>query len=56
MFRKIVLLFVFLVLAAPAFAISLDFNESTVGKEKQLSGNILLIFFYRQILIIKIQK
>lgn len=42
MFRKIVLLFVFLVLAAPAFAISLDFNESTVGKEKQLSGNILL--------------
>lgn len=42
MLRKLILLVVFLLLATSAFAISFDFNESTVGREKQLSGNIFL--------------
>ena len=42
MIRKLILFLVFLVLATSSLSISFDFNETKAGKEKQLSGNILL--------------
>ena len=42
MLKKLIFLITLIVLATSSLAISLDFNESKIGREKQLKGNILL--------------
>ena len=42
MLKKLVFLIILIVLTSSALAISLDFNESKIGREKQLKGNVIL--------------
>ncbi len=43
MIRKLIFLIViFIVFASPIMSLSFDFNETTAGKDKQLSGNLIL--------------
>ncbi|MBI2507668.1 PKD domain-containing protein [Candidatus Woesearchaeota archaeon] len=42
MLKKLVFLIVLIAFASTAMAVSFDFNESKAGKEKQLSGNLIL--------------
>ena len=42
MLKKLIFLIVLIAFASTTIAISFDFNESKAGKEKQLSGNVIL--------------
>src|SRR3989344_2979262 len=42
MIRKLIFLMIFIVLASPIAPLSFDFNETTAGKNKDISGNLIL--------------
>src|SRR3989344_8050235 len=42
MLKKLIFLIILIAFASTTIAISFDFNESKAGKEKQLSGNVIL--------------